>query len=56
MTSLGVPSFARADVSTPYDWTTTPPVDTRQNCTGTLLGLVPSPAQFSFSVRKTWRF
>jgi translocation and assembly module TamB len=31
-------------------------VDTRQNCTGTLLGLVPSPAQFSFSVRKTWRF
>jgi translocation and assembly module TamB len=32
-------------------------VDTRQSCTeSSYLGLVPSPAQFSFSVHITWRF
>lgn len=32
-------------------------VDTRQGCNErTSVGLFPSPSQFSFSVRKTWRF
>jgi protein-L-isoaspartate(D-aspartate) O-methyltransferase len=29
--AAGIPSLARADVPAPYDWTVTPPVDTRQN-------------------------
>jgi translocation and assembly module TamB len=32
-------------------------IDTRTNCTSqTVLGLVPSVGQFSFSIHKTWRF
>jgi hypothetical protein len=32
-------------------------VDVTQRCSNTsFIGLVPSPAQFSFAIRKTWRF
>jgi hypothetical protein len=31
-------------------------IDTRSNCNTTFAGLVPSVGQFSFAVRKTWRF
>jgi translocation and assembly module TamB len=31
-------------------------IDTRSSCNATFAGLVPSVAQFSFAIRKTWRF